>query len=49
MRFIQEKIARVSSSYTIKWKFTVLTMYVNGISSEYEVLKPKEERSDTDY
>lgn len=48
MRFIQEKIARVSSSHTIKWKSAVSTMHVNGISSEYEALKQQEENSDTD-
>ena len=40
MRFIQEKIAHVSSSHGVKLKSAVATTrHINGIASEYAALK----------
>ena len=43
MRFLQEKVAGIPSTGAVRWKSAVSTTHINGISSEYEVLKNGEE------
>ena len=49
MRFIQEKVAHIPSVGAVRWKSAVSNTHINGITSEYKILKNVENSiSDTD-
>jgi len=48
LRFIQEKVAGIPSQEGTKWKSTVATTHVAGISAEYLSAKQHNQSSDSD-